>query len=406
MRTSAVRAATFAALAATAIPASAASYTATNATLRAVFAKARAGDTIILRGNFDAIMLSDRSFATPVKIDARQARFSGTLALRNVNGLDFTGGTYGSAKSAWQNAGTIRVDSSSNISFTQPRLIGNGLGRARGMTFTDSKNLSVTGGDFSGFRLALGAVSSTDGIFANNKITRSTSDGINIANSHRITAQYNRCSGTTPSVGAHPDCIQLWSLAGNPVQSDIQLLYNIATGPTQGFTSFDADRGGGLRISMIGNRVDTSFPQGIACYSCFDSIITDNVLTTQPGARWRTRLNVVGGANNRVENNSIGPFDKPAAPIEKPGAPKAGTTASALMSLNAFELAEMADGGALDVFDQFEAIQGQWAGEGLAAVPEPGVWAQLITGFGLLGGLLRLRRGRSRSTQMLAQKAH
>lgn len=397
VRTSAARAAFLAVLAATALPASAASFTATNANFQAIFAQARDGDTIILRGNFDGIKISNRSFATPVKIDARQARFNGTVALRNVNGLEFTGGTYGSTKSAWQNAGTIRVEKSSNISFTQPRLFGNGLGRARGMTFSESQNLSVTGGIFSGFRLAIGAVSSTDGFFANNKITKSTSDGINIANSHRFTAQYNSCSGTRPSAGAHPDCIQLWSLAGNPVQSDIQLLYNIATGATQGFTSFDAARGGGLRISMIGNRVDTSFPQGIACYACFDSIITDNVLTTQPGARWRTSLNIVGGGNNRVENNSIGPFDKALAP-------RAGLSAGSLASLNAFELADLENGDALDVFDQFEAIQGQWVGEGFAAVPEPGVWAQLIAGFGVLGGLLRMRRGRS--NQMLAQKAH
>lgn len=31
-------------------------------------------------------------------------------------------------------------------------------------------------------------------------------------------------------------------------------------------------------------------------------------------------------------------------------------------------------------------------GEGFAVVPEPGVWAQLLTGFGLLGGLARRRR--------------
>jgi hypothetical protein len=399
VRTSAARAVLFAALAGTAIPASAASYTATNANFQTVFAQARDGDTIVLSGNFDGIKMSNRSFATAVKIDARKARFNGILALRNVHGVEFTGGTYGTTKSAWQDAGTIRVEKSSNISFTQPRLFGNGLGRARGMTFTETQNLSVTGGIFSGFRLAIGAVSSSDGFFANNKITKSTSDGINIANSHRFTAQYNSCSGSIPSIGAHPDCIQLWSLAGNPVQSDIQLLYNIATGATQGFTSFDPARGGGLRISMIGNRVDTSFPQGIACYGCFDSIFTDNVLTTPAGARWRTSLNIIGGGNNTIENNSIGPFVKPSAS-------KSSFDVSALMSMNAFELAEMADNDALDIFDQFEAIEGQWVGEGFAAVPEPGVWAQLITGFGVLGGLLRLRRGRGRSAQMLAQKAH
>ena len=54
---------------------------------------------------------------------------------------------------------------------------------------------------------------------------------------------------------------------------------------------------------MIGNRVDTSLPQGIACYGCVDSIITDNVLTTLPGSRFRTYLRVIGGSKAVVMQN-------------------------------------------------------------------------------------------------------
>ena len=120
----------------------------------------------------------------------------------------------------------------------------------------------------------------------------------------------------TPSPGAHPDCIQIVERAGQPMQSDISLLNNEALAITQGFTSFDPSAASGIRISIIGNRVETSMPQGIACYGCFDSIITDNVLITLPGSKWRTFLRVPGGANNIVENNSIGPL--PPAMIRRP----------------------------------------------------------------------------------------
>ena len=153
------------------------------------------------------------------------------------------------------------------------------------------------------------------------------------------------------------------------MQSDIRLLNNKAYGQTQGFTSFDPDAASGIRISMIGNWVETSMSQGIACYDCFDSVITDNTLITMPGALYRTFLRVPGGANNIVMNNTIGPrvstFDTPLFGA----APAAGLQASA-----ARFAAPIAG---------FEA-----AGE----VPEPAQWLQLLAGFAVIGTLLRCRR--------------
>lgn len=332
-----------------AAPATAAQLVATSASLKSVFASARAGDTIVLNGEFGTTLLSSRSFTTPLQIDASNARFTGQLVLRSLRGVTISGGTFGDG-GAWQDGGTIRVDRSNGIRFLSPTLIGNGEGAARGLTLAGTTNFTVSGGSFSGFRIALGGNAMRNGMFVNNRITGSTSDGINIVNSHVVTARGNICSDGVPSAGAHPDCIQLWSLAGFPVQSDIKLLYNTALGYTQGFTSFDPERGGGLRISMIGNRVDTSLPQGIACYGCVNSIITDNVLTTLPGARFQTGLRVIGGRNNTVRGNSIGPGPAPA-----------------LAGLRALSL-------------------------GAASVPEPGIWVQCILGFGLLGAALRRRR--------------
>jgi hypothetical protein len=76
----------------------------------------------------------------------------------------------------------------------------------------------------------------------------------------------------------------------------------------------------------------------------------------------------------------VGRFDLfTAAPINTPGA------------INAFAFRGIsADGIArLDVAGSFIAVAG---GTGVAAVPEPGSWALLIAGFGLVGATLRQRR--------------
>jgi hypothetical protein len=364
-----------------AVPAYAVTLMATSSSFSSVFASANAGDTIVLSGRFGRLDLANRSFDTPLRIDATRASFSGPLNIVRLNGLSVTGGRFGPG--AWQNAGTIRVFESSNIGFTRPILTGDGLGAARGLTFTNSDGFSVTGGSFSGFRLAIGVIESTDGLLASNRITRATSDGMNIVGSHRVTARGNVCSGGIPSAGAHPDCIQLWSIAGKPPQSDIRLLRNVANGPTQGFTSFTPANGGGLRISMIGNRVNTSMPQGIACYGCVDSIITDNVLTTLPGSLYRTSLNVVGGSNNIVARNSIGP---------RVAAPRLAEAGSGFADSFLYD-------GEGDAFADFEgnrfydafAVPGAFA-----EVPEPATWLQLLTGFALIGSLLRRRSGEVR----------
>lgn len=64
---------------------------------------------------------------------------------------------------------------------------------------------------------------------------------------------------------------------------------------------------------MIGNIVNTSFPQGIACYECYSSIFTDNVLTTLPGSSYRTSMNIVGGGHNIISNNVVTAYTKPVA---------------------------------------------------------------------------------------------
>jgi hypothetical protein len=349
-------------------PAASAVISANSTTLRSAFAAAQDGDTIKLSGIITKQTLSNRSFANGITIDATEASFGGTFALSGVGGVTITGGLFGYLPGEWQNGTTVRVSNSNRVTLLEPIVTGAGFGKEMGINVVESQDVTISNGRFSGLRRGIGLIGVTNGSLSGNNFIGNTSDGINISNSRFVTASRNICRDSAPSEGAHPDCIQLWSSVGLPMQSDISLLYNEAYGQTQGFTSFDPTTASGIRISMIGNRVDTSMPQGIACYGCFDSIITDNVLTTQPGARWRTFLRTPGGANNIVENNSIGPLP---------------TSVDGLFGGN-------------EPFDGFVAIGSRSSGAAWArplggAVPEAAVWVQLLFGFGCTGILLRQR---------------
>jgi hypothetical protein len=375
----------------------AATYLATSANFASVFYAAKAGDRIVASGNFGTMLLRDRSFSTPITIDATNARFTDTLMLKQVSGVNFTAGTFGSATGPTRSNQAVIITGGSFINFNAPTVVGNGFGQ--GLMFNGTSNVGVRNGTFTSLGRGMAFTSVTNGVIDRNRFLASSSDGIAIVDSHFVTATNNNCSGTVPAPGAHPDCIQMWSLSGRPVQSDIVIADNTATGSTQGFTSFDPGRGGGLRISFLRNRVDTNYPQGIACYACVDSLIADNVLTSMADARWITTINVVGGRNNILRNNSIGPLG--------------GAGGSSRSSMSTFDdvtgiasMAAVVPGGfarlATSAFGEDNLDFSNWltaddlalgsAASAVTGVPEPTVWLQLLAGMAAIGMALRRRR--------------
>jgi hypothetical protein len=376
---------------------------ATPANVRTVFAAARDGDTINLVGTFGAVSFENRMFTTPVTVNASQAVFTDTMRIRNTVGLTVTGGTFDlrSQTNAYWRA--MAIDNSNAVKILNGTFLGNGANRGfdatQGIVVTQSRNVQVGSGTFNNFLVGITVRSSNSIQLAANRINASTSEGINIADSHFVTAMSNSCSGFTPFPGSHPDCIQLWSIAGNAPQSNITLSRNVARGSTQGFTSFNASSGGGVRISMIDNTVATSWSEGIACYGCFDSIITGNVVSTLPGSQWQTLVRVIGGANNVVANNSIaayqnwpatsaasvstgefGAFDYLSEAIDPPLVTDMPSSARGMFS----------QATAFDDFGNEDIVPEGYAAI-FDAVPEPGTWAQLILGFGLVGASARRR---------------
>ena len=192
-----------------------------------------------------------------------------------------------------------------NITFNGSNITGSAGGE--GIAFSGTAGATVSTATFTGLQEAVVFGSVTSGNATRNTITGAVSDGIDIADSHGVTASYNSCSNGNPGPGVHPDCVQLWSVTGQPLQSQIIVRNNTATGPTQGFTAFDS-MGGEQQVQIINNTVNTSYAQGIACYSCINSTIAYNTLTTMAGAPYLTNLNVIGGTGNTVVGNVINPY--------------------------------------------------------------------------------------------------
>ena len=343
------------------VPTSAATLTATSSTLLSVFNGASGGDTITLVGSFGSVYLQNRSFSKVVTLDASHAQFSATMTLDNVGQVAFNGGTFNIASDGPYAKG-VAVYGGGNIYFDAVTVNGSGDGAIDqfGIAISGTHNAQVTHSKFIGLYSGIAVGGATGGFLAVNTFTGSTSDGIDISDSHGTSAIANKCSGGNPRPGAHPDCIQLWSVAGHSLESDITVTYNTAIGATAGFTDFDQ----GLRINFSNNIVNASYPAGIACYDCVDSKITNNTLSTLPGSAYQTQVILYRGSGNAVSGNVVAPYIEP-----RP---------------NGMSLDDPFSGGAGPAFAS-DALGAGLSHDAPAAVPEPSSWALLIAGFAAVG---------------------
>ena len=342
----------------------AAQLTATSSTFQSVMATAVGGDSVKLSGNFGRTDLYNRNFSSLVAIDASDASFNDTFVMNNVSNVAFTGGSYGSktARTAWGRA--VVVYGGNNVSFTNPHV--SGFYGDQGLFFGGTTNVRITGATLSKLDAGIVFGNVTGGSITNSNSIGSTSDGIDIANSSYIDVGYNTCTGGTPTAGAHPDCVQLWSSPGNARQSHISIHNNYASGDTQGFTNFASYGIGSDYISIMNNRVDGLMPQGIACYSCANSTITGNILNSLSGAEYQVLLRTPGGTNNTISGNTIGAFSDVTA---KPTV--------------FYVRQQLIDG----------LVHAPTFAMPPSIVPEPAVWAMMIAGFAMVGLGQRQRHG-------------
>ncbi len=115
----------------------------------------------------------------------------------------------------------------------------------------------------------------------------------------------------------------------------------------------------------------------MACYGCFDSRFLNNTLIATPGARWRTSMNIVGGARNEIAGNLL--YDW------RGGAPAWASSLQRQFSDLVPSIAGV--GSTLD----YRGYGLEPMGRSVGTVPEPATWAQMIIGLMLIG---IVRRGR------------
>lgn len=273
-------------------------------TINAALAAVRPGDTLRITGSFNSLVsFRNRDFGN-VRVDASDAVFLAGFALNNVQNITITGGTFGRSDVDISAFYTIRVDNSRHVSFANTTVVGNGDSRGGGLLFAGSQFITVRDSRFSGHATAIGLLSSSDALVVRNDIRASTADGINIIDNQRVILADNSCRAFTPAVGAHPDCIQLWSLNNRPLQADIFLLNNVAIGNMQAYLSSDPKSGSGTRFTFAGNYASVSYPHTITCGNCTNSLFVDNVLANTPDARWGPApVQFNSGTGNVLQNN-------------------------------------------------------------------------------------------------------
>lgn len=289
----------------------AASIPATPATLQAAWARAKAGDILVLKGEFTRVTLAGRKFDPSLTIDASAATLV-SWKIKGVSGLHFKGGTakplggfnvkrnrdlWGPALDFSQ-AERILIEHMRFQGPDSPRagVVGNPAD-GYGANFRFGREIDVRDSQFVSLKVGL-LFGQIDGFRAQRNIFRAMrSDGIDVANSWHGLIEGNDFRDSRKRDQEHPDAVQLWSRPKAKPTSDILIRENTIVGETQGISGFNhirdgVDDGGFDRITISGNDIKVNYPHAIAVVDGREVVIRDNHVETLPGARSRASINV------------------------------------------------------------------------------------------------------------------
>lgn len=270
---------------------------ATPATLAAILAAAVPGSTIQLAsGSYGDLAVGDtRAFSPPLTITAcaSDGKTNAGAVFHSLSFSNWTG----------VNLQCIRASGTADASLK--------LGNVHQFTITYFVSDSPVRAGIE--------IGSSDHVTASTvTVTRSGSDGMDIAGSQNIAIDHLRCSKGLPTPGAHPDCLQLYggtAYAPSPV-AHITVVWSVAEGPTQGFDTFantgtmndvhfehlTASVGYSRGISMSPDCTGCTFRYnsvalfpGTPTTSTFDGIVQIDPGSTPPG--WAAG-SVVGNSGN------------------------------------------------------------------------------------------------------------
>lgn len=231
-----------------------------------------------------ARIVINKATLTGVTLDATGATFLEGITIANSSGLTIRGGNYGTRERDTVATYAIQASNVTDFSVAHARFLAGPGGNRGGVQIRNGQRVTVRDSLFFGHRTGLSFYEVTDALAARNTFREATSDGINVVGSHRFVVAQNDCHWTVRVGNAHPDCIQLWSLPLKPLQSDGWIVNNKATGLMQGILSSDPKTGSATRLRFHGNYTAVMFSHTITCGACTDSVATDNVLSSYPGA--------------------------------------------------------------------------------------------------------------------------
>jgi hypothetical protein len=224
--------------------------------------------------------------STGVTLTAVGATFADGITVLNSHGLTIIGGTYGTPAKDTSVTYAIQASGVTDFSIANARFYAGPGGNRGGVQIRNGVRVTVRDSYFEGHRTGLMGYEVTDALFARNTFRKATSDGINMVGSHRFIIAGNDFFWSTRVGSAHPDGIQLWSLKDKPTQSDGWIVNNKMVGMMQGILSSDpkTEPGSGIRLHFHGNYAAVIFSHTITGGLLRDSVATDNVLSSYPGA--------------------------------------------------------------------------------------------------------------------------
>lgn len=238
------------------------------------------GDTLVLkRGGYGVVVVPRKSWQTPITIDARDATVAGVV-IRGASGVNWVGGAV--------------------------------VGSVYGIWIRQSSRVEVRGADVSKAARGIVVASSTDVKLIKNKLHDLRTDGIDVVG-QRVLVEGNTIDTMSPIKGDHPDGVQIWS-ADDMKSRDITVRNNKITGRMQGVFA-RSTKFGLENIVITGNRVLTTYQNGILLQDTKNSVLTGNVVKALVTGANRANIRS-SGTGNTVCGNVVP--DVPRAPAAQP----------------------------------------------------------------------------------------
>lgn len=263
---------------------------------------ARPGSTIVLApGSYGQVSLSDLSFETPVTLIAKDVEASG-FVLNKVSGLRLVGMTVVLEDPAA--GGRLAINDSQNIRISE--LSARGLPRGQGLFLTRSRNVRVDKSRFEGFRNGVVHSGCYDIAIEGNTFRRLGSDGVTGAGTSRLLIKDNDFADFSPTPGAHPDAIQIFTKGTTASAEDISIIGNRIRRGSGGIPQgiFITDQTGTLpyrRVVIRNNVIEGAMHNGIALSHAEDVEVSGN--SVQPYDDMNSRINISKVTRGQAFNN-------------------------------------------------------------------------------------------------------